>query len=225
MQKSYALERTPILWQGERFHVYGNLLKKFLPFGVVLDTKWASLFLETKAKSDKALQRILMQKRVHYFSPKEQRETLTTVRGDRLYQIGLNKEGAPTALKAGVYIFIFKDGKLHVTPKTHTAMGQIQHSSFLSGDPVEAAGVLMIRGKGRVVGITNKSGHYKPGAKHTHAILQHLQRNLSQPAFSRVRVTTQPRFANWNLVRAFFFLRFPLYLFFRRAPKQLSLMH
>lgn len=225
MGKSYALERAPIVWEGKRFHVYGNILKKFLPFGVVLDTKRVSLFLQTKVKSDKALQRTLIQKRVHYFSPKEQRETLTTVRGDRLYQVGLNKEGALTALKAGVYIFVFKDGKLHVTPKIRTAKGQIQHSSFLSGDAVEAAGILMVRGKGRIVGITNKSGHYKPGAKHTHTILHHLQRELSQGAFSRVRVTTKPRFAYWHLVRAFFFFRFPLYLFFRRAPKELSLRH
>jgi hypothetical protein len=40
----------------------------------------------------------------------------------------------------------------------------INHSSFMSGKPVKCAGMIHIKG-GRVVGVNNGSGHYKPSTK------------------------------------------------------------
>ncbi len=40
--------------------------------------------------------------------------------------------------------------------------GEFHHSSFFSGAPVLAAGEIMVN-RGRVVGLTNKTGHYKAG--------------------------------------------------------------
>lgn len=42
------------------------------------------------------------------------------------------------------------------------SMGEFHHSSFLAGKQVKSAGQLCIM-RGRLVGITPKSGHYKPG--------------------------------------------------------------
>ena len=54
--------------------------------------------------------------------------------------------------------------------------GKFHHSSFLSAANVVAAGEIAIH-NGKVVGIVNKSGHYKPTAYMLHYFLRHLHAN------------------------------------------------
>jgi len=50
----------------------------------------------------------------------------------------------------------------------------MHHSSLSGGQPVAAAGELVVE-NGRVVGITNRSGHYKPEPKMTGQLLTSLR--------------------------------------------------
>lgn len=54
--------------------------------------------------------------------------------------------------------------------------GRFHHSSFLSAANVVAAGEIAVR-NGKVVGIINKSGHYKPTAYMLHYFLRYLHSN------------------------------------------------
>lgn len=74
-------------------------------------------------------------------------------------------------------IFVLTQGQLHVTDTSRYAAmfrdseepggGVIEayHSSITGGQPVDAAGEIEIR-DGRVVAISNLSGHYRPGPEH-----------------------------------------------------------
>ena len=53
---------------------------------------------------------------------------------------------------------------------------RFHHTSFLAGGEVRAAGEVKIQ-KGKLLEITNKSGHYKPTEEHTLALLDHLASN------------------------------------------------
>jgi hypothetical protein len=48
------------------------------------------------------------------------------------------------------------------------------HSSYLAGDKVLCAGTILIRA-GRILGIRNNSGHYKPTADHLVNVLEALK--------------------------------------------------
>lgn len=57
-------------------------------------------------------------------------------------------------------------------------LDQFHHSSFYAGQPVHFAGELKVeadpQGGGRLVELSNKSGHYKPGERQTLAFLSFL---------------------------------------------------
>ena len=65
---------------------------------------------------------------------------------------------------------ISPDGKIY--SNTH-AVGIFHHSSFLSGGKVKAAGEWLVR-DGKVIAITDKTGHYKVGAAHLAAFVKQL---------------------------------------------------
>ncbi|MGV3344835.1 hypothetical protein ACGVWS_03500 [Enterobacteriaceae bacterium LUAb1] len=50
---------------------------------------------------------------------------------------------------------------------------EFHHSSFLSGAPVYSAGELAVN-NGKLIGITNKSGHYKPEFSHFYNMMNYL---------------------------------------------------
>jgi hypothetical protein len=73
---------------------------------------------------------------------------------------------------SGSAIFVMNaDGRIYVSAE-HT-IGVFHHSSFLSGQPVAAAGELRVI-DGQVVGLTDRSGHYTPAARYTQQFLHHL---------------------------------------------------
>jgi hypothetical protein len=65
---------------------------------------------------------------------------------------------------------ISPDGKIY---SASHAVGIFHHSSFLSGGKVKAAGEWLVR-DGKVIAITDKTGHYKVGAAHLAAFVKQL---------------------------------------------------
>jgi hypothetical protein len=76
------------------------------------------------------------------------------------------------------------------------------HSSFESGNPVRCAGMIKIV-NGRVVGVTNGSGHYRPRLRHLYNFLRALDQHNCLDANCAVRASkpkfagTWPQFQQW----------------------------
>lgn len=81
-----------------------------------------------------------------------------------------------------IYVVDF-DGQFYA--ESHI-LNEFHHSSFLAGAPVQAAGELAVD-NGRLVGLTNKTGHYKAGPPELVRALEILQQsgvNLSSVAIN-----------------------------------------
>jgi len=78
-------------------------------------------------------------------------------------------------LARGTYIFVLDPTgtTLYIAKKIK---GELQHSSFLAGGAVGAAGLLVVGGDdGAITHICNSSGHYKPTAAQEQNLIQFLQ--------------------------------------------------
>jgi len=65
-------------------------------------------------------------------------------------------------LKDNGFIFVLRGGTLYAHRKKTDAPPRFHHSSFFSGECVEAAGALVVR-RGALVRLYPHSGHYRPG--------------------------------------------------------------
>ena len=73
----------------------------------------------------------------------------------------------------GIGIFVMdQNGRIYSS--TEHTVGEFHHSSFLAGQPVAAAGEVRIE-NGRIVEITDGSGHYRPAPEFTAQFLRRLQ--------------------------------------------------
>lgn len=72
----------------------------------------------------------------------------------------------------GIFVVSF-GGQFYLGEHT---VGEFHHSSFLSGNPVLAAGEIAIN-NGSIVGLTNKTGHYKAREEELDNVLNMLSRN------------------------------------------------
>jgi hypothetical protein len=103
------------------------------------------------------------------------------------YQLNINggtiKQGIPekkfdtsnmfsSGAGAGFSVFVMSPGGT-LFANEHKP-GLFHHSSFLEGLPTAGAGELEVKG-GKLKRLTNKSGHYHPGARHTYQVLTQLQ--------------------------------------------------
>ncbi|MGK2231253.1 MAG: hypothetical protein ACI92O_000411 [Colwellia sp.] len=73
----------------------------------------------------------------------------------------------------GIYVMGF-DGQLYLGDHT---VDEFHHSSFLSGMPVRAGGEIAIN-NGIIVGLTNKTGHYKSRPQELNHVMNTLIRNF-----------------------------------------------
>lgn len=73
----------------------------------------------------------------------------------------------------GRAIFVM-DGNGNLYATTTQKYGQIHHSSLLAGDPVAGAGEIEVH-NGRLVAMTDRSGHYQPTPEMNDRALQNLQ--------------------------------------------------
>lgn len=81
----------------------------------------------------------------------------------------LNSDGIQTAL--------FAAPKQKYTKKEGKFAGQINHSSFFHGGPVRSAGMLLCNAEGKIVKISDNSGHYHPKEKEMQEVIHFLKEN------------------------------------------------
>lgn len=126
--------------------------------------------------------------RVAYDRELQQVLTMARIRGGRFYGIDgqpLDTAGMVTSFSGpGWAIFVVSaEGTLHVSPHQ---VGKRHHSSLLAAAPVACAGEL-ICSKGRLVRISNKSGHYKPEPYYLAQVIRHFgQEGVNLDSFSVV---------------------------------------
>ena len=120
--------------------------------------------------------------RVQYVraAAERQRFRLAANAGNDLVQDGQTYDTSACYSKeagAGWAIFVMSpDGDLFAAEHK---VGRFHHSSFLAGGDAAAAGEIKVVG-GKLRGITNKSGHYAPGAWHMGQVLKELSSVLHQ---------------------------------------------
>lgn len=108
---------------------------------------------------------------------RNQIESLVTISGGLLYTSKndyFDTAGFVTHFSGpGKAIYVMSPaGNLHVS--SHS-VGHRHHSSLLAGNPVACAGEIEVK-RGRIVWLSNKSGHYLPGREHLLQVLAMLQK-------------------------------------------------
>jgi hypothetical protein len=114
---------------------------------------------------------------VKYCNPAERDAFLLTVRNgvirdasDAPYHTGM-KETAFSGRGWAIYVVDFDK---NFYSESHR-VNEFHHSSFLAGAPVQAAGEIAVD-RGKLVALTNKTGHYKAGAAELARALRLLQK-------------------------------------------------
>lgn len=73
----------------------------------------------------------------------------------------------------GKSIFVMDEyGKIYAS--NFQSVGKFHHSSFLGGKPVSAAGEITVK-NGRIVEISNRSGHYQPTQQMNSQVINELK--------------------------------------------------
>lgn len=142
-------------------HLYPSpsLIREFEAFGEKkLDDPAIIKYLETKfLKQELQISRDT----TLYYPDKEINARVVSLKKDNLYDIN----NSPLQDKKYLYI-IDKLGRLIIDEKRFTPAGRIQHSSLSQGQPVRAAGELVVKTEAalnrRVFFFSNYSGHYAP---------------------------------------------------------------
>lgn len=111
----------------------------------------------------------------HYMTAAEQSDARLEVDAAGLYR---NKDGQPVT---GVFLFVvLENGDIIHAPES-TAQGlQYRHSALANGKKVRLAGNLYLE-NGRLMEISNESGHYKPASDKLFEILQIFIKNSKNP--------------------------------------------
>jgi hypothetical protein len=93
----------------------------------------------------------------------------------------------------GRAIFVM-DGSGNLYASLHQSVGNMHHSSLLAGAPVAGAGEIEVRG-GKLVGMTDQSGHYHPTVADNDRVLQSLrdQGLKTDPTFKQYGWSGQER--------------------------------
>lgn len=155
MHEQYWIETITFQVEGKTVRFYG---RKLYPH-----------FLEWKASPDTRDFQTVMQEKINNMNARELRE-IKKIRLKFLTSSELKKHKANFSegkiyannqlLQDGEYMFVMdpKHKYFYVGQKKR---GHFQHSSFLKGGAIGAAGVIQVK-DGKVVGIRNHSGHYRP---------------------------------------------------------------
>lgn len=174
MASRYFYERIPVKTPDGEIFLYGETLKPYVK-------KWMK---ESKSGAFKGTFQDFMAQHpnlsslstenVRYLSQAERDQTEVSVVAGYLCQVGLDSTSTQKhILPDGNYAFVLaqthdKEGNLQVkfyaALKGKSSKGKIQHSSFARGGNVVSAGILEIS-SGKIVNISNFSGHYRPTTK------------------------------------------------------------
>lgn len=71
------------------------------------------------------------------------------------------------------WMFVLNDGNFYACEKRTNTFPRFHHSSFFSGDNVNAAGIIVCR-EGKIIKLLPHSGHYRPEDKHLLWLLRFL---------------------------------------------------
>jgi hypothetical protein len=122
---------------------------------------------------------------VHYMTADEREAHRLFVDGDGKLRTardgGLFDTGTSQTVWSGGGRAIFvmdEHGNLYAT--VDQQIGRIHHSSLLAGEPVVGAGEIEVR-NGRLVAMTDQSGHYQPTAEMNDLVMQDLRNQGLQP--------------------------------------------
>lgn len=100
---------------------------------------------------------------VAYLSEDERAAYELVIDGGLIYDAGgkkLDTEDGSSLFSGGRAIFVMdQNGKFYASK--HHKMGRFHHSSLLAGGPVAAAGEIAVH-EGKLVLVSDKSGHYQP---------------------------------------------------------------
>ena len=128
---------------------------------------------------------------VHYMTPEEREAHRLFVDGDgslRRASDGslFDTSAGKTAWSGNGRAIFVMDGNGNLYASPDQKVGHTHHSSFLGGDPVAGAGEIEVR-DGKLVAMTDQSGHYKPKAEANDRTLQSLrdQGLLTDPNFKQ----------------------------------------
>lgn|GEM_PF-4678455 len=129
-----------------------------------------------KTGLEKDLNNALVGSAVPYLSEKESAKFLVQVKDGHLYQEAsgemerLSTKGATNP--ADHYLFVMDGrGRVFAAPSRKVT----HHSAFLSGNPVAAAGSFKVE-EGRIVAITDQSGHYAPPREYSGQFVKEMKR-------------------------------------------------
>lgn len=112
---------------------------------------------------------------VKYYNKRERRRFLLSVNDGKLHDSDGRPydttDGGPRA--DGHAIFVM-DESGRIYSSRYSKVGEFHHSSFLAGEPVAAAGTILVK-NGTLHELTDDSGHYKPGKSYTMQAVEHLR--------------------------------------------------
>lgn len=113
--------------------------------------------------------------RVAYLDSTNRTDYQLTISGSKIKQQGADFDTSAmfsSGAGAGYSIFVMSP-RGEIFANEHKP-GLFHHSSFLAGLPTAAAGELQVK-NGKLQKVTNKSGHYHPGAAETYQVLKELK--------------------------------------------------
>jgi hypothetical protein len=124
--------------------------------------------------------------KVRYLDEQERQAYEVTVKDGRLHgadgQPFDTRDATVSGEKTGSAIFVMDhDGKLYLSNKAGIA--DFQHTSFLAGQPVAAAGTIRVE-NGEIKEITRSSGHYRPGPEFLDQAVAELHARGVPPGFT-----------------------------------------
>lgn len=179
---------------GNEMHIYGLVLEK-------AGQEWANStakvsfneYVLAKEEWDAEFAKMIDTEKVRYFSDEEREQTRVHFVNGALWQIGLDGERNEIAqVPEGGYAFVLGNEQLYLTPKIVTKKGKIQHSSFFRGGPVRAAGKMQVGPDGRIVWLSDDSGHYRPSHSATAEALQFFHSQMPTGFFEKIWVRIKP---------------------------------
>ena len=136
-----------------------------------------------KARADDTEKKAIKKDSVNYLSTEKAAD----------YEATFDKDGKilknNQVVDDGSYIFVLnlEGTKLYIGKKEK---GSFQHSSFLSGQPVQCAGIFDVK-NGKIVAATLHSGHYKPDSKAGKRLREFLtdNKNLGKKAAKKLPIS------------------------------------
>lgn len=174
LHHSQHRELRNVFLDGSVYHVSGNRIKFKHANSIVdrFDNKQDDIIISAVSDAER---KAIIKANVLYFNDVT-----------RVNYKAITKEGAVflngKAVPPGCYIFVFNEkmNELCLAKKGFYDNGNIQHSSFYSGQAVSSSGYISIKAKDRrsvVYEIEMSSGHYRPSKKEAYIILKFLQLN------------------------------------------------